>query len=128
MIKLLVAAIALSSLAACGGDAPRPSRADAPLFSVISEQTDAASGSASIIIKFPKSTLPPQVKAGAESFIASRKDHFRRITVKSFLEGSNLDGVPLAISTLENGAIDTVFNAVPGGSLAPGGSVRIPTH
>ena len=128
MIKVLVAAIALLSLAACGGNAPRPTRADAPLFSIVSEQTDPASSSASVIVKFPKSTLPPQIKADAESFIASRKDQFRRITVKSFLEGSNLDGVPLAVSTLENGAIDTVFNGVPGGAQSPGGSVRIPTH
>lgn len=128
MIRVLVAAIALSLLAACGGSAPRPTRADAPSFSVVSEQADAAAGSTSVIIKFPKTTLPPQIKAQAESLIASRRDQYRRITVKSFLEGSNLDGVPFAISKLENGAVDTVFNAVPGGSAAPNGSVRIPTH
>ena len=128
MIKVLVAAVALLSLVACGGNAPRPTRADAPLFSIVSEQPDPASGSTNVIIKFPKSTLPPQIKANAESLIASRRDQYRRITVKSFLEGSNLDGVPFAVSKLENDSVDTVFNAVLGGSPAPGGSVRIPTH
>jgi hypothetical protein len=128
MIKVLVVAIALLSFAACGGDAPRPTRADAPLFSIISEQPDPAAASTSIVIKFPKSTLPPQIKADAESLIASRRDQYRHVTVKSFLEGSNANGVPFAISKLENDTIDTVFNSIPGGSPAPGGSVRIPTH
>ena len=128
MIKVFVAVTALLLSAACDGNAPRPTRADAPLFSIISEQPDPATGSTSINIRFPKSTLPPQIKAEAESLVASRKDQYRQVTVKSFLEGSNENGVPIAISKLDNNAIDTVFNAIPGGSSAPGGSVRIPTH
>lgn len=127
MIKALMAAIALLSLAACG-DRPRPTSASAPSlpatrsFSIISEQADPAAGSTNVIIKFPKATLPEQVKAAAESLVASRRADYRRVTVKSFLEGSDLNGVPFAISRTENGAVDTVFNA------AAGGSVRIPTH
>ncbi|HEX8185190.1 MAG TPA: hypothetical protein VF747_10575 [Blastocatellia bacterium] len=122
MIKVLIVAITLLSIAACGGNAPRPTSADAQLFSIISEQPDPAAGSTLIIIKFSKLTLPPQIKANAESLIASRKNEYRRVTVKSFLEGSNLDGVPFAVSKLENDSVETVFNA------SPGGSVRIPTH
>jgi hypothetical protein len=128
MIKALIVAIALLSLAACGGNAPRPTSADAPSYSIISEQADPASGSDIVVIEFPKSTLPPQIKTAAESFIASRRSQYRQITVKSFLEGSNLNATPIAISRIENDTINTVFNSAPGGSPAPGGSVRIPTH
>jgi hypothetical protein len=128
MIKVLIAATALLVFAACGGNAPRPTAAGTQSFAIISEQPDPATGSTSINIRFPKSTLPPQIKTGAESLITSRKDQYRKVTVKSFLEGSDENGVPIAISRLENNAIDTVFNAVSGGSLAPGGSMRIPTH
>ena len=124
MIKALIVAIALLSLAACGGNAPRPTGAGAPVYSIISQQSDPATGSASVVVEFPKSTLPPQIKAAAESLIEGRRDQYRQITVKSFLEGSNLNATPLAISRLENGTIETVFNASP----AAGGSVRIPTH
>jgi hypothetical protein len=128
MIKSLITAVALLSVAACGGNAQRPARADAPSYSIISEQADPAASSTNINIKFPKSTLPPQIKAAAESLVTSRGADYRRVTVKSFLEGSDLNGVPFAVSTTQYGTVDTVFNAVPGGSLAPGGSVRIPTH
>lgn len=128
MIKAFIVSTALLSLAACGGNAPRPTRADAQSFSIVSEQADPATGSTNVIIKFPKSTLPPQVKSAAESLVASRRADYRQVTVNSFLEGSNLNGVPFAISRLENGTVDTVFNGVSGGSPAPGGSVRIPTH
>ncbi|MFP5262615.1 MAG: hypothetical protein ACLGJB_11975 [Blastocatellia bacterium] len=127
MIKALVASIALLSLAACGG-APRPTRAGdqsaaaAHSFSIVSEQADPASSSTNVIIKFPEATLPGQVKAAAESLAASRRADYRRVTVKSFLEGSDLNGAPFAISRMENGSVDTVFYA------AAGGSVRIPTH
>ncbi|HEX8089812.1 MAG TPA: hypothetical protein VF762_13210 [Blastocatellia bacterium] len=127
MIKALIAAIALLSLAACGG-AQRPTGAGATSlpaaqsFSIISEQADPVAGSTNVIIKFPKATLPGQVKAAAESLVASRRADYRRVTVKSFLEGSDLNGVPFAVSRVENDAVDTVFNAT------PGGSVRIPTH
>lgn len=128
MIKLLIVATALLALAACGGGAPRPTRAVAQSFSIISEQADPASGSASLVIKFPESTLPPQIKAAAESLIESRGGQYGRITVQSFLEGSDLNGAPFAISRREDGAVDTVFNAAPGGPPGGAGSVRIPTH
>lgn len=126
MIKASILAVAFLSLAACGGDAPRPTRADAPSFSIVLEQADPTTGGTNIVIKFPKSTLPQQVKAAAESLIASRRAEYRQVTVKSFLEGMDFDGAPLAVSRIENGAVNTVFNAASGGSA--GGSVRIPTH
>jgi hypothetical protein len=128
MIKALVSAIALLSFAACGGNAPAPSGANVQPYSIISEQSDQASGSASVIIEFPKSTLPQQIKAAAESLIESRRDQYRQITVKSFLEGMNLNATPIAISRTENDTINTVFNSASGASPAAGGSVRIPTH
>jgi predicted small lipoprotein YifL len=128
MIKVLIVTIAFVSLAACGGNAPPPTSAGAQPFSIISERADQATGSANVIITFPISTLPPQIKAAAESLIESRRNEYRQVTVKSFLEGSDLNGTPLAISRIENDTISTVFNGAPGGSPAPGGSVRIPTH
>lgn len=127
MIKALIAAAVFVSLAGCGDNAPRPTGADAPAFSIISEHADPASSSTNVIIKFPKSTLPQQVKAAAESLIASRRNEYRQVMVKSFLEGSNPNGAPFAISKIENGAVDTVFNSAPG-DQSPGRSVRIPTH
>ena len=128
MVKVLIAAIAFVSLAACGGNAPEPTRADAPSYSIISERADQATGSANVIIEFPRATLPPQIKAAAESLIASRRNQYRQVTVKSFLEGSDHNGTPIAVSRIENDTVSTVFNAAPGGSPSPGGSVRIPTH
>jgi predicted small lipoprotein YifL len=128
MIKALIVAIALLSLAACGGNAPRPTSADAPVYAIISEQADPTSGSTSVIVEFPKSTLLPQIKAAAESLIEGRRNQYRQITVKSFIKGANLNATPLAISRLENNTVETVFNASTAGSPASGGSVRIPTH
>ncbi|HKP87438.1 MAG TPA: hypothetical protein VJZ26_15150 [Blastocatellia bacterium] len=121
MIKAAFIAFALMMVVACG-DAPRPTSADNQPFSIASEYRDAATGTMTIIITVPISATPPQVKAAAESVIASRKEQYHRITVKSFLEGSSLDGPPFAVSKLENDSVEHVFGTT------PGGSVKIPTH
>jgi len=121
MIKILAIALALTLFVACG-DAPRPTQAENQSFSIVSEYPNQASGSLTVIITVPKSLTPPQVKAAAESVIASRKEKYHRITIKTLIEGSGLDGPPFAVSKLENGSIEHVFGAT------PSGSVRIPTH
>jgi hypothetical protein len=121
MIKAMAIALAMTLLVACS-DAPRPTQAESQPFSVVSEYPDQATGSLMVIITVPKSLTPPQVKAAAESVIASRKEKFHRITVKTLIEGEGFDGPPFAVSKLENGSIEHVFGAM------SGESVRIPTH
>jgi len=121
MIKAAIIALALTMFVACS-DAPRPTPADRQSFSVVSEYPDAATGRLTVLITVRKSSLPPDVKAAAESVIASRREKYQRITVKSFIEGSSLDGQPFAISKLENDSVEHVFGTM------PGGSVKIPTH
>ena len=121
MIKAVILAFVLISLVACS-DAPRPAGGEAQLFSIVSEYPDPATSSSTVIIRLAKTSTPPQVKTAAESVIASRKDRYRHITVKTFLEGASLDSPPFAVSKLEGGSVDHVFGTL------PGGSVRIPTH
>jgi hypothetical protein len=112
----------LLALVACN-DAPQTSPALEQSFSIVSQQSDPATGTAIITIRVAKEATQPQVKAAAESVIASRKGKYRNVTVKSFLEGASLDNPPFAVSTLQsNGHVDHVFDA------AQGGSTRIPTH
>lgn len=120
MIKAAVIALVLTTFVACG-DAPQPRRDVLP-YSIVSEYPDAATGTMTVLIKVPKSYTPTEVKALAESIIASRKEKYRRITVKSFIEGSSLDGQPFAVSKLENDSVEHAF-----GNMT-GGSVKVPTH
>jgi hypothetical protein len=113
-------AITLLPLAGCAGNAP--TRAETPPFTIISELSDPASHSTTILITVPKTSTPTDIKAAAESVIAARRDRFARITVKSFAETTDLNGVPLAVSKFEGAGVDHVFNA----SLPA--SQRIPTH
>jgi hypothetical protein len=112
--------IALLPLAGCAGSAP--TRAESPPFTIVSELGDPASRSVMIIITVPKSATPTDIKAAAESVIAARRDRFARITVKSFIETIDLNGVPLAVSKFEGAGVEHVFN-----SSLPA-SQRIPTH
>jgi hypothetical protein len=121
MLKAVIMAFALMALIACG-DAPQTSPALEQSFSIVSQHSDPATSSATIIITVAKDATQPQVKAAAEAVIASRKGKYKQITVKSFLEGASLDGTPLAVSTLRGNSVDHVFDAV------QGGSTRIPTH
>lgn len=119
-ILALTLTMALLALAGCAGSAP--TRAESPPFTMISELSDPASHSATILITVPKSATPTDIKAAAESIIAARRDRFARITVKSFSETGDLNGVPLAVSKFEGAGVDHVFN-----SSLPA-SQRIPTH
>ena len=121
MIKAAIIALALTTAVACS-NAPRPTEASHQSFSVVSEHPDAATGRLTVVITVGKSLTPPEVKAAAESVIASRKEKYQRITVKSFIEGESLDGRPFAVTELENGVVAHAFGAI------PGGSVKIPTH
>ena len=115
-----VSAAALS-LAACAGNAPRPAAESQP-YKIVSELADPASSSNTVMITLPGSSTPVEIKAAAESIIASRRGKFAHVTVKSFLEGASLDGVPLAVSKYDGAAVDHVFTG-----LSPP-SQRIPTH
>ena len=119
-ILAMTMAIALLPLAGCAGSAPM--RAESSPFTIISELSDPVSRSATILITVPQSATPTDIKAAAESVIAARRDRFARITVKSFTETADLNGVPLAVSKFEGAGVDHVFN-----SSLPA-SQRIPTH
>ena len=112
--------IALLSFGGCAGSAP--TRAEPSPFTIISETNDPATHSAMVIITVPPPATPAEVKAAAESVIAARRERFARITVKSFTEKADLNGVPLAVSKFEGAGVDHVFT-----SSLPA-SQRIQTH
>ena len=114
MIKAVIIAFVLMLLVACS-DAPRPMSAEAQSFSVVSEYPDPATGSATVVIKVAKTSTPPQVKAAAESVIASRQGNYRHITVKTFLEGASLDSPPFAVSKLADDVMITYSELCPAG-------------
>jgi len=120
LILAMTMTIVLLPLAGCAGSAP--TRAESSPFTIISELSDPVSHSATIIITVPKAATPTDIKAAAESVIAARRDRFAHITVKSFTEPADLNGVPLAVSKFDGAGVDHIFN-----SPLPA-SQRIPTH
>lgn len=121
MIKAVIIAFALMALVACN-DAPQTSPELERSFSIVSQHSDPATSSATIIITVAKDSKQSQVKAAAEAVIASRKGKYKHLTVKSFFEGASLDSTPFAVSTLQGNSVDHVFDTT------QGESVRIPTH
>ena len=121
MIKAMIITFVLMPLVACSS-APRPASAELQSFSIVSEYPDPATSSVMVIIRVAKTATPPQVKAAAESVIASRQGKYQRITVKTFLEGTSLDSPPFAVSTSRDDVTEHRFGTL------PGESVRIPTH
>ena len=120
LILAITLSIALLSFGGCAGSAP--TRAESAPFTVISELEDPATRSATVIITVPTPATPADIKAAAESVIAARRERFARITVKTFTEKADLNGVPLAVSKFEGAGVDHVFNS------PPPASQRIPTH
>ena len=121
MFRTATSALLLLVLLSCGGSAPAPTRSDAQLSEVISEQADPAAGSLTLVIKVAGPATQSNVKSAAESAIANRKDRYRHILVKSYTEGMNASDTPFAISRLEDGVVTHRFN-----SLAE--TQKIPTH
>lgn len=109
----------LLPLAGCGGNAPTRTESR---FTIVSELNDPASHSTTVIITVPKPSTPTDIKAAAEAVIAARRERFARITVKSFTEPADLNGVPTAVSKFDGTAVDHIFT-----SPLPA-SERIPTH
>src|SRR5437667_12316006 len=110
MRSVILLAVALLPLSACSGRAPTV-RAELKGFVIVSELNDPASRSTTVIITVPLAFTPNEIKAAAESVIGMRQQQFARITVKSFVEGADLNGVPLAVSKFEAAGVDHVFNA-----------------
>lgn len=121
MIKAVITTFVLVAFVACGAPPPTSPNLE-PGFSIVSQQADPETKSVIVIITVTKGATEQQVKAAAESVIASRKDRYQHIIVKSFHEGANTEGTPLAISTSRGNSVDHVFDAT------QGGSERIPTH
>jgi hypothetical protein len=111
MLKTAIIALFLLALVACG-TAPAPTRSNAQLFSVISEQADPAAGSLTLLIKVSGPATQPNVKSIVESIIANRKGEYRHILVKSYTEGMAASDAPFAISRLEDGAVTHRFNSM----------------
>lgn len=112
-------AAALLALAGCGGRAP--TSAPAP-YTIVSQSSEEAGRSATVIITVPEALTPTEIKAAADSIIAARRAQFARVTVKTFTEAADLNGVPLAVSTFDGTAVNHVFSA------AMPRTERIPTH
>ena len=115
---LIIAAVLLP-LVGCAGNAP--TRAES-LFTIISELNDPASHSTTIVITVPKASTPTDIKAAAESVIAARRAQYALLTVKSFTEPADLNGVPSAVSKFEGAGVEHIFTS------PPPASERIPTH
>lgn len=120
MVKTAIACLSLFALIACG-TAPAPTRSSAQAFSVISEQADPAASSLTLLIKVPGPAAQSNVQSIVESIIASRKGDYRRILVKTYLEGMAASDTPFAISRLEDGAVTHRFNGA-------AETQKIPTH
>jgi hypothetical protein len=120
MLRTAIIAPILLTLSACG-TAPAPMRSTSQPFSVISEQADPVASSLTLFIKLSGPATQPNVKSIVESVIASRKDEYSHIIVKTYAEGMTASDAPFAISRLEDGAITHRFN-----SMAE--TQKIPTH
>ena len=77
--------------------------------------------SLTLLIKVSGPANQTNVKSIAESVIASRKDEYSHIIVKTYAEGMTASDAPFAISRLEDGTITHRFN-----SMAE--TQKIPTH
>ena len=111
MLKAIIIGFILSALVACGG-APPPTRSDTQAFSVISEQSDSAARTTTVLIRVSGPATEANVKPIVESVIASRRADYAHVIVKSYVEGTTASDPPLAISRLENGVITHRFNAM----------------
>ncbi len=120
MIKAILGVVVLLISVACG-TAPAPTRSNAQSFTIISEQADPAAGSLTLLIRVSGPAAEANVKAAAESAIASRKGEYRHMVVKTYVEGMTASDAPFAISRFEDGPVTHRFNAM-------AETQRIPTH
>jgi len=100
MLKMTVVSLALSAFIACS-TAPPPTRSNAQLFSIISEQSDPQTATLTITIKVSGPATQTNVRSAAESAIAERKDQYRHIVVNSYTEEMTAKEPPFAISKFE---------------------------
>jgi hypothetical protein len=119
MLQTLIVSLALFVIIGCG--APRPTRSETPLYSIISEQPDAQTGSLMMTIRVSGPATRTNVQSVAESAIDARRNQFRNLIVNSYTEDMTLTEPPFAISRLEGNSISHRFN-----SLAE--TQKIPTH
>jgi len=120
MLKMTIIPLVLFALVGCG-TAPRPSRSDTPLYSIISEQPDPQTGILMLTIKVSGPATQTNVRSIAESAIDERRDRFRNIIVNSYTDEMTANEPPFAISRLEGNSVTHRFN-----SLAE--TQKIPTH
>lgn len=120
MLKTTIVFLVLFALIGCG-TAPRPTRSETPLYSIISEQPDAQTGSLTMTIRVSGPATRTNVQSVAESAIDARRNQFRNVIVNSYTEEMTLTEPPFAISRLEGNSISHRFN-----SLAE--TQKIPTH
>lgn len=105
---------------ACGGNPPQMSSASQS-YSIIAEKPDLATSGIVVDIQLNGQPSQNEVKTIAESLIASRKDQYKNVVVRSFVEGAAQGRVPYAFSRIENGAITHQFNP-------QSETQKIPTH
>jgi hypothetical protein len=120
MLRSTIISLSLFALIACG-TAPRPTRSDTPLFSIISEQPDPQTGSLTMTIKVSGPATQTNFRSVAESAIDARRGQYQHIIVNSYTEGMSANEPPFAISRLEGNTVTHRFN-----SLAE--TQKIPTH
>ena len=71
---------------------------------------DSATNSITVMIRVFGPANQSNVKAVAEDVIAKHRGQYKIITIKSYVAGSSLSGLPYATSTFENDKIEHQFN------------------
>jgi hypothetical protein len=120
MFKLLMIALVLSLLVACGGNAPEPKPKPSEPYVILSSIVDPATKSYKLMIKVDPPITEENVKKAAEIAIEKNKGQFAAITVHSYTT-PNMNSVPYAVSQYDGSGVIHQFNS----QAAP---QKIPTH
>jgi hypothetical protein len=134
-IALLTLLIASIYSGACGDRAAAPEKvastststagsastgsASPASYAVMSETPQ--NGTLLASIQVPRSAREPEVKSAVESFVASRRDRYTQIAVRTFFEGSAESDSPYAISRFKGDSTRHEF-------FSSALEQKIPTH
>lgn len=121
MIKIAIILSTVVLFAACGSKATNLATNTTDSFTILSESPDPATKSVTVNIRIDGPISEDNAKAAAETVIARRRDSYRNVTVRSFLQGSKETDLPYLTSALYDGAINHKINPM----AAP---QKIPTH
>jgi hypothetical protein len=120
MFKLLIIALVLSLLVACGGNAPKQKPKPSEPYVILSSLVDPVTNSYKLMIKVDPPITEENVKKAAELAIEKNKGQFQTVTVNSYTT-HNMNSPPYAVSRYDSSGVTHQFNP----AAAP---QKIPTH